>query len=528
MSEPIPAVAYIRVSTAREEMISPELQRTSIRDKADRDGAEIVEWIEDLDETGRNFGRKGVQRAIAMVRDRVVQRAYVWKYSRFGRDATFVGLYVKEMEAIGGPGALVSATEDADTSTAAGKFARGMLWQVDEFYSNVVGENWKETHARRRKNGLPHNGNPRFGYLYHRPTTERAICPRGCAKDECELGYHPDPETGDAAAAAYDDYIGGASVLKIAVGLNKRGFTTGTGKPWDQRSLRRYMDSGFCAGLLRVHDPDRGCGETCRRPDHAIFIPGAHPPLITPETWAEYQRQRKLRKVEPPRNESPVYPLAGLVRCGRCEDPMWSHPMVYWRGPAGAKEQLKKAGYLYQCSKYMKSRGCGGTWITRHRVETAVRRWLMEFREDADARAAAERGREKVRGTVTASTARLKADLTRLDGQLTQLTIDRSAKIVGPQEYQAARDVLRQRRDTAAAALEAVTAEAVRMSGPPVEVAAGIAEEWDYLDARDRQVILRKVIDRILVDSAGKNGAGKGEASIRIAAAWGEVYVLDV
>jgi hypothetical protein len=207
---------------------------------------------------------------------------------------------------------------------------------------------------------------------------------------------------------------------------------------------------------------------------------------------------------------------------------MWSHPMVYWRGPAGAKEQVKKAGYLYQCSSYIQRRACPGTWIARHRVEAAVRGWLMEFREDADARAAAERGREKVRGTVTASTSRLKADLTRIDGQLTQLTLDRSANIVEAGEYQAARDVLRQRRATAATALEAVTAEAVRMSGPPVEVVAGIAEDWDYLDARDRQVMLRKVIDRILVDSAGKNGAGKGEASIRIASAWGEVYVLDV
>lgn len=528
MSEPIPAVGYVRVSMAREEMISPELQRTAIGDKAARDGAEIVEWIEELDVSGREFGRKGVQRAISLVRDRVVQRAYVWKYSRFGRNAPLVGMHVGEMEAAGGTGALVSATEDVDARTAAGKFARGMLWQVDQFYSDVVGEQWKEAHARRRKNGLPHNGNPRFGYLYHRPTTERAICPQGCAKGECEPGYVLDPGTGDAAAGTYDDYIAGASVLKIAVGLNKQGFATGTGKPWDQRSLRRYMDSGFCAGLLRIHDPERECGEVCRNLQHKILLPGAHPPLITEETWEEYNRQRHARKIEPPRNESPVYPLAGLVRCGRCESPMWSHPMVYWRGPAGAKERVKKAGYLYQCSKFMRSRGCEGTWIARHRVETAVRRWLITFREDADARAAAERGREKVRRTVTASTARLKADLTRIDGQLTQLTIDLSAKIIEAEEYRAARDVLRERRAAAAAALEAVAAEAARVSGPPVEVVAGIAKEWDYLDARDRQLFLRKIVDRILVDSAGKNGGGKGDASIRIAAAWGEVYVLDV
>jgi len=41
--EPVTAVGYVRVSTMREEKISPELQRTSIESKAARDGAVIGE-----------------------------------------------------------------------------------------------------------------------------------------------------------------------------------------------------------------------------------------------------------------------------------------------------------------------------------------------------------------------------------------------------------------------------------------------------------------------------------------------------
>ena len=117
-----------------------------------------MEWIEELDVSGRGFGRKGVQRAIGMIRDGAVRRVYVWKYSRFGRNATLVGVHVGEMEAAGGQ--LVSATEEIDARSAAGKFARGMLWRVDEFVSDNIGEQWKEAHARRRRNGLPHNGTP--------------------------------------------------------------------------------------------------------------------------------------------------------------------------------------------------------------------------------------------------------------------------------------------------------------------------------------------------------------------------------
>ena len=452
-----------------------------------------------------------------------MRRVYVWKYSRFGRNATYVGVHVAEMEAAGGQ--LLSATEDIDARTAAGKFARGMLWQVDEFVSNNIGEQWKEAHARRHRMGLPHNGQPRFGYTYHHPTTDRAVCPQGCARGECDPGYVPDPETAEAAPWTYEAYNGGMSVLKIAVAVNRRGFTTGTGKPWDQRSLRRYMDTGFCAGLLFVHDPACDCSQGwCSRKVH---IPGAQDPLISRGTWEEYQRQRKARRNEPPRNESPVYPLAGLVACGRCGSPLWSHPMVYWRGPAGAKVREKYPGYLYQCSAYMRSRGCEGTWIARHRVESVVRAWLMSFASDIDRHAAAEKGREKVRRTASADQRRLQAEAKRIDAQVTELTLQLSRKVVDPADYRTAVAPLRERREQIGAELEALAAVVTRAAEPPVEITAGLAAEWDYLDARDRQLMLRKIVDRIHVDSAGKNGGRKGKASVRIASAWGEVYVLD-
>ena len=157
-SPPVPAVGYIRVSTMREEKISPELQRSAIEAKAKRDGYTIAEWIEELDVSGRGFGRQGVQRAIGMVRGRAVAAILVWKYSRFGRNPTLVSRYVAEMEETGG--ALVSATEDVDASTAVGEFTRGMLWQIDGFQSRVIGESWKESHAKRLEEGLPHSGHP--------------------------------------------------------------------------------------------------------------------------------------------------------------------------------------------------------------------------------------------------------------------------------------------------------------------------------------------------------------------------------
>jgi len=263
--EPLTAIGYVRVSTMREEKISPELQRTAIASKAARDGVTIGEWIEELDISGRGFGRRGVQRAIGLVEAGQASAIYVWKFSRFGRNVKGVVLNNARIEEAGGR--LVSATEDVDAGTAVGRLSRGVIWHLDEFQSDIIGEQWKETHARRRASGLPHQGQPRFGYVYHRATAGERVCPQGCKPGRCTTGYMPDVETAREVAWMYAAYNTGTSVLKIAVDLNSRGLRApgrgqyaGGGHVWDQRGVRRFMDSGFAVGLLRVHDPGCGCG----------------------------------------------------------------------------------------------------------------------------------------------------------------------------------------------------------------------------------------------------------------------------
>lgn len=107
-----PFVGYIRVSTYYEEKISPEIQRSSISAWAERNNAEIVDWVEDLDVSGRKMKRK-ISIAIKDVEDRVARGIAVWRYSRFGRSRHANAVYLAKLEAVGGR--LVSATEAADT-----------------------------------------------------------------------------------------------------------------------------------------------------------------------------------------------------------------------------------------------------------------------------------------------------------------------------------------------------------------------------------------------------------------------------
>jgi len=78
MSQSQRAVAYVRVSKTHDESISPELQRHEIEQYAKRRGLDIVEYLEDLDESGRQFTKRKVSRIIEGVKNGQWDAVILW------------------------------------------------------------------------------------------------------------------------------------------------------------------------------------------------------------------------------------------------------------------------------------------------------------------------------------------------------------------------------------------------------------------------------------------------------------------
>src|SRR5690348_7596899 len=75
------ALGLVRVSKARDDMISPELQRTAIEDHAARRGHRIVAWMEGLDESAsreRSKWWKRLDEVIALVEAHEIDVVLVW------------------------------------------------------------------------------------------------------------------------------------------------------------------------------------------------------------------------------------------------------------------------------------------------------------------------------------------------------------------------------------------------------------------------------------------------------------------
>jgi len=491
-SPPVPAIGYVRVSMKREEMISPQTQRAAIEACAARCGYAVIDWVEDLDVSGRTFKRK-ILSAIGRVKSGEAQAVIVWKFSRFGRQRLGNHVYLAELEEAGGR--LVSATEDVDTTTATGKFQRGVLLEVSAYESDRAGEIWAETYGWRVREGLPPFGRPRFGYRREGRVRDEDDPQRTRrVKGETER-YVPGTAEGPALADAYRASIAGEGFRVIAGRLNAAGWQTSYGGRWRAQSVRDVLDSGFGAGLLLLHDPACKCGSRARCPRRA-YVKGAHDPVITPAEWQAYRRRRAETAKLPPRARAARYPVTGLVRCGHCRSAMT--PSGYASGGAT----------LYSCSRGRQYDDCEGKpSLSVTRIADAAREAVEAWAADVDA-AARDLARSAERRDSAGTVARLEAALAEHDRQLVNIALQRArdgGDVLGDDTWKQAAAVKRAERDQAAADLEAAReALAAEPSADLIPVLPALAADWDRLPAAQLNAILRSLVRRITVYRAGE------------------------
>ncbi|MGW6566487.1 recombinase family protein [Streptomyces sp. NPDC054975] len=505
-----PWLGYIRVSTWKEEKISPELQRAAIEAWSKRTGRRIAEdgWVEDLDVSGRHFKRK-IMRCIERIEAGEARGIAVWKYSRFGRSRDGIAVNLKRLEDVGGQ--LESATEEADARTATGRLQRGILFEFAAYESDARGEQWRETHDHRRyKLHLPATGRPRFGYVWH---PRRVPDGKGgwTLQDE---KYVADPKVGPVMADRYRQYIDGEPFYALLDELNTAGHRTTRGGLWSAQTLIRYMDSGFCAGLLRVHDPKCTCPSAVRgNCPNALLIPGAQEELIDLELWQQYQARRQEMKKTPPRARTALYMLTGLPRCGGCRGTTPVQSAV--RNVEGVPTTIR--GHNYMCGRrgVTGKHGCEGVYATRAEVERRVREWVMDKHAaavDAAPSVPAPRGSAvDQRATAARERARLEAEAEKLKKGLANLRADRAMNPddYAPGEYEAAVERIRQQQAVNTAALERVSVVELTPRQADYEpVIVALAEEWDLLNEAELNSFLKQLLRRVVLVRRKEKGFG--------------------
>jgi site-specific DNA recombinase len=161
---------------------------------------------------------------------------------------------------------------------------------------------------------------------------------------------------------AYNRYIAGETYYSIVADLNTRSIPTLNGGAWTMPQLRDRLKNPGYAGI-RMYQ-----GEA--------VADGDWEPVISRETWDEYQRARTSRKRPHTWSNRTKHLLSGLALCGVCGAAMLARPE--YSKPAA--DGTKRVTMTYQCT---------ASWcVSRNlpRVDAVVEAAIIDRLSQPDAR----------------------------------------------------------------------------------------------------------------------------------------------
>ncbi|HEY9370482.1 recombinase family protein [Streptomyces sp.] len=448
--QPGRVVLYVRVSAlmgrSGEDFHSPEVQTAAMRRVAA--GMREVAVIEDIDRTGRHFERAGIERIRKMALARQIDALAVYDVSRLGRNVkeslTFLAWLAEQGVTI------LSASEQVDTSTPAGRLMLTNMLAIAEYRSDEIGRGWSGTIARRAERGQ-HHGRP-LGYVHR------------------DKQLVPDPVLGPAMTEVFRRYAVGEPIGEVT-----RYLSAVRGRAMHTPNVKKLLRSPVYLGRVVAGDE---------------VLPGQHEPLVDEVTWRRVQDRLAAEAGTPPRHLAPTWSLVGLVEC-----------------PNGHK--LQRQGDRLVCGLGrgdVKGGGCPGVGRPLlARVEAEVLRQVAEYasrlRTDHGARAA----RLARLAAGRTDRAALERELGRARSGMVRLAKSHALGEMPTEVYRQAMGELREAER--AAAVELARIGDVEPPPDPVEAAGAVDALlglWPDMTFAERGKALRSMVARVVVRPAAR------------------------
>ena len=275
-------VAYIRVSatSGRDptvETSAPDQRRAIEQYVAGRD-VEIVEWIEDFDQSGGKWERPGFQRALTMIDSREVDGVIVAKLDRFSRSLINALRAIERLDAAHAQ--FISVADGFDTTKPMGRAMMQIAAVFAELERARLAENWQLQQADAIERGVQIARAP-IAYL------------RG---DDGRLV--PDPTAAPAVREMFLHRARGASLRDCA------------------NELEAKLGRGFSGPMVGKMLRNRTYLGEVRRGNLGAN-PDAHEPIVS---RAEFEAAQVTYPSAPHEHRGSL--LAGFVRCAGCSYPL--------------------------------------------------------------------------------------------------------------------------------------------------------------------------------------------------------------
>jgi DNA invertase Pin-like site-specific DNA recombinase len=248
------ADGYIRVSQRGgregESFISPDVQRKKIAPWAALHDVEIVQWWEEIDESGAKLDRPMFQEALARCERGDTGGIIVARLDRFARSAVDALGSIRRLNDAGAR--LVSGEDNFDGSTPMGRFAIGILTLIAELELERITENWSTAVKEAVGRGVHISARPPTGYR----------------RDESGWLVRYDPAA-SAVREVFRRRALGVSWAELARYLDEQGVRPATGNPhWSTVGVSGLVKNPVYLGQARS-------GKIVNEDAHEALVTGA-------------------------------------------------------------------------------------------------------------------------------------------------------------------------------------------------------------------------------------------------------------
>lgn len=415
----IPAVAYVRMSTDRQDD-SPRQQREEI-EKLAKDRYRIVRWYQDDGISGSESAkREAFRRLIADASEKPdFQVILCWDQDRFSRFDPVEANYYWHILREASVKIVTVAQGELDFDDLGGWLCASVnQYGKHQFLRDLARNSLRGLIARVKQGQWP-GGRAPFGY---------------------ELGDDGKLKFGDQAKVkavrrVFALRATGLGYRGIARELNREAVVSPSGGNWSHDAVRLVLTREAYLGVVTIGATSQGKYFTTNGGDVAaverkrgrakpLRMEHCHPAMITLQQW----NAAKAVKAKPfSRKAGEGAPLAGLVNCACCGRTMYSQSRQKASGQ-------KHPNYI--CSTYHKGRGCGYCAVPQgallKAVATLIRDKILLGSRDALEEAVARELDKRMSVDGTAQRAEhLREQLAKLDNQIDRaadrlLTVDDS------------------------------------------------------------------------------------------------------
>lgn len=470
---------YIRVSTDKQEELSPDAQKRLMLDYAREHDIIITEdsiyW--EIGVSGRSADKRPSFRqmiAAAKSSEHPYDVILVWKFSRFARNQEESIVYKSLLKKARVE--VISVSEPLPDGIMGGLIERILEW-MDEYYSiRLSGEVMRGMTEKALRGG--YQANPPLGYDRKKDQT---------------------PTVNEAEAALVrmifhmytEEHL---SITAIAKKLNLGKYPTKRGAHWNVTHLRYLLGNPFYIGKVRWNYATHTEGKRLKDSSEWIIADGVHEPLIDEKTFQEAaQLLKKSATTGWIHGHMPArHWISGLLKCADC-----GGPMTY-------SSETKRNKAAYRCHNHIAGTCPVTNRILLSKLEPAVLEGLEYFMKKGDF------------GYIRKITQKIPNDMhTVLEDQLADLQKKekriRKAYMDGIdtlEEYRESRQAITRQKEEIAAKLEAIrTPSSAITEQDKLQMTQNIRDVVEILQSKDTDLIkkadaIRGICEKITYNKA--------------------------